>query len=124
MDGVNEHAVGDAGNEVADSLMAGERGHGVAMGGAGERARCVLVIGFLKLGFKGAFPGIAAAGYGGVLIRGAGLIVGCAEDEACFGFGHKCFLPLDGAESSVRRMPLIICRHRGQAQGSGVRDQD
>lgn len=50
LDGADEDAVGGAGDEVADVLEAGERGHGVAIVGGGV---------------AGGEDAVAAAGYGG-----------------------------------------------------------
>ena len=38
-DGVDEHGVGDAGDEIADVFVAGERGHGLTVGPVGVGSR-------------------------------------------------------------------------------------
>ena len=64
-DGADQDAVGGAGEEIADSLLAGEHGHGVAVGLArvsgGKYLVDVVAFGLLHVSVEGSLPGGAAA---------------------------------------------------------------
>jgi hypothetical protein len=68
VDGSDEDAVGGAGDEVADALLAGEKGHGVAEGlgriAGGIDGVSVSAGAGVHVGFVGTAPGGAAAAEG------------------------------------------------------------
>ena len=122
-DCVNEHAVGGAGDEVADVLVAGKRGHGLAVGFIGVDV-CIwqdLAIDCLR--FQGASPGIGAAGNGRVLKSRLGRVGDGWGYWLRYGLRHDgFFLPgIFGVDGSiVRRGRVILCKSR--EQGSGIRE--
>lgn len=68
-EGVDEHSMGDTGDKVADAIVAGEHGHGVAVG-LGPGSRCVefgftRALQFSQFDVVGALPRGAAAAEGG-----------------------------------------------------------
>lgn len=90
-DGVDEDAVGGAGDEVSHALVAGEHGLGVAKGflavHAGKHVGLSELFALFEFGFVGAVVGGAAAADGGFGVGGleAGGGVGL---EALEGFGN------------------------------------
>lgn len=69
-DGAEEHAVAGASDEVADILIAGERGHGQAKGFGGTALGGVHVIGLLHGRRVNLSPDLGAKGDGGVFEGG------------------------------------------------------
>ena len=65
-DDVHEHAVGSAGDEIADALVVGERRHGAAVSLVSVVGGVDLVFSSGDLGFVAVLPGAPAAGDGGV----------------------------------------------------------
>ena len=74
--GAEEDAVRRAGDEVADAFVAGEQGHGVAIGfGSGPGGRDIVLVVVIRIalaGFEGALPGSAAAAGSGFGVGGIG----------------------------------------------------
>jgi len=64
---VNENPVGDAGNEIANTLMTGKRGHGFAVRSVGRLARIIVIFAFRQFCIIGTFPGFQATSNGCVL---------------------------------------------------------
>ena len=113
LDCANGEAVGDAGNKVADALIAGKGRHGVAIGLIGRLAREVLhfVAGVRDL--ESGVPGIAAESYGGDFAGRAGLVSSAYFGWVWDGLGHAGFSDCRGYgfdDSIVRRWKLIICK--------------
>jgi len=86
-DGAEQHAVRCAGDEIADVLVAGERGHGVAIGGSGIFGGIVPPFAAFGGGFERAGVGAAAEGDGWVVGSGAGVV---RWFLGCFGCVHDC----------------------------------
>jgi hypothetical protein len=82
VDGLQDHAVSDAGDEAADVVFAAEKWHGVAVGVAGGSYGFVVGLPFVLRFGDGAVPGFAAALYGNK--RG--------PKRACGGVRHDFYL--------------------------------
>jgi hypothetical protein len=63
VDGIEDHALSDAGDEAADVVFAAEKWHGVAVGFAGGFDGVVVCFAFVFRIGDGAVPGFAAAFY-------------------------------------------------------------
>lgn len=113
LDGVNdvdEHSISDAGDEVADVLVAGQIGHGAAIGLVSEFIGIVVADFLFPALLERAFAGRAAALDGGV----AGGWIGQG-----FGGGGGIGLDHSGSPANiVRGVGLIICKAEFESQVS------
>ena len=71
-DYVCNHGLSDAGDEVADVFVAGERRQGVEIGAVGCGVSLGAAFAFCEFRFMDADPGVYAAGDGGVCGGGEG----------------------------------------------------
>jgi len=128
-DCVDEDSVGGAGDEFAEALVAGDDGHGLAIGFAGGDARpgervFVVGIGELHEGLIGAMPCGEAAADGGFCGFGIARGQGTRDDGEGWGWvafgsaeiGAECFGHCKfSSRNSVRRKGVIICKRGGAA---------
>lgn len=112
VDGPDDHALSGAGDEVADVLVAGEVGHGVAVGFDGVFLGVVVVETLLSTGFERALVGLAAALDGSV--------AGGRQRRGLEGAGMDAVsVMLFAPESIVRGVGVIICKC-GQIKYRGI----
>lgn len=125
----DEDAVCCTGDEVSDAGRAGEKRHGVAIGGGSQGGRLRTLKRFvavrIHVGLEGALPGGAATLEGGLgrsaawsgswrdVRRGCGICEGLGESGQRWE-GHGCFLHLQCAPVGGKDR---------QKQGTGIREQ-
>ena len=103
IEGAEENALGDAGDEVADVVVADERGHGFSKGGGGALGGSGFGLIDGDVDLEGAVECVAAAGDGVVGVGGLGFSW----------IGHEGF-SLDGELTGRSFLPTLIVKELGK----------
>jgi len=105
--------MGDAGDEVSNVFVPGERRQGLAVGSSGVQEGTDLASAVIGGRLQSAFVYLAAKGDGGVLRGGAGWWGFARDGRSLDGFGHGS-LSLGGWNAAVffivREGIVIICK--------------